>query len=197
MAPDASGAGSLVVAAPAGSYGTGTPQQPLTISSVSLNGAFTVPLGLDGTAYSAAVTPVLPPITQSYRLWGLDIEAFGSVGGATMPALTNFSVYIVMTSDKLDNLLTWNSLDPNMPSSMVPFVPASNNILCYSGDSYFLEEISTSNYFGSGQDSRSLRWADGLVLKPQVGLAMWGWPGGAGTFISGFGAIATLFYDIP
>ncbi len=94
MAPDASGAGSLVVAAPAGSYGTGTPQQPLTIATAS-DPAWPNPTVISTSPDSiGTIYPVIPPQGSSYRLWSAEISVIGYTSTSSAPSTSTISTFV-------------------------------------------------------------------------------------------------------
>ncbi len=172
--PNAANAGSLIVAAPSGSYGTGTPQKPLTIVSGSFasQGAGDCIQLVDG-----------PSGTHSIRLFELAVDIqLNKVG---LERTTGYLMLqrVIQVAVGACGSLSVSEMESNAIATAVAVQPV-----------YITGSANYSQAFGTA-GSAVCKWSQGLTAPPGAGVYI---------FDTGLGSIIGIpviwyraMYDIP
>ncbi len=149
--PNASQAGSLIVAAPSGSYGTGTPQRPLTIVSGT---------GTTTTAFPYGLQLIDPPAgNHAIRVYeaslDLSLSKIGLVRDTATYALLGIChlAYGTFDSAASYDLAVKQAISTGSAAGSFPITGNTSGAQAY-----------------GSVDNQIFRWPEGLVLPPGQGL---------------------------
>ena len=148
--PNASATGSLIVAAPSGSYGTGTPQKPLTIVSGTTTTAFPYGLHLIIDA---------PTGNHAIRVY----EASLDLSLSKIGLFPDTATYVLLGICHL----AYGTFDPGASYALA--VKQAISTGSAAGVFPITGNTSVAQAFGS-VDNQIFRWPEGLVLPPGQGL---------------------------
>ena len=149
--PNASAAGSLIVAAPSGSYGTGTPQKPLTIVSGTTTTTTASPYGLQLID--------APTGNHAIRVYEASLDLSLSKIGLARDTATYALLGICH--------LAYGTFDPAASYDLA--VKQAISTGSAAGSFPITGNTSVAQAYGS-VDNQIFRWPEGLVLPPGQGL---------------------------
>lgn len=181
--------GSLVVAAPSGSYGTGTPQRPLTI--VTVHDDNWIPPFADTVNFGTYILfNILPPIGHSYRIWFSQIT-FLIEGYMATDNGANIAVFGYGSLMALENPSAETNTDAAVPEAALEINRAS---------AVSMGEASSASVQLYGAETNYCEYPGGLMLPTGWGLSAYttavSIPGQVGMNSSG-SSLVTVGYDVP
>ena len=169
--PNASATGSLIVAAPSGSYGTGTPQRPLTIVSGQA-------VTTEGLQIIAA-----PSGSHSLRLFeaSLDLSMVKDGLERTTGVLSLFGLFHLAVGT-YNNLSSYDQMAPDILATI-----ANAGSVFITGSSQLFQAFNFAN-------KQVFRWSQGILLGPGKGLYIFTTPA---MVIGAANMYYRAMYDVP
>ena len=188
MCPESTG--SLIVAAPSGSYGTGTPQRPLTIVTVH-DDNWMPPLADTVNVGTNLLFNVLPGITHQYRIWFSQItfliEGYMAAGTGGNVLVEGYGALLA-----LDNPTVATQTDAAYPSLAHEINRATANSTGAASSSYAVQLYAEKSNF--------CEYPGGLLLPTGWGLSAFTFSTyyeSTGSMNSQGSSLITVGYDIP
>lgn len=136
---------SLVIAAPSGSYGTGTPQRPLTIVSIH-DANWIPPFGdMSNMVNTSILFNILPPTNRAYRIWFSQITfaiyGYMSAGSTVNVFVSGYGSLMAVNnpSTEIGSILPTSSEEINRAMADCNGAPSANAIQMYATKSNFCD----------------------------------------------------------